>query len=146
MKVKLAGAALVAALAAAATANGAQAPVTATILAAGKIGATTIAVKPGGTELTSYTLAPGGSFGWHRHNAPVAVIVQQGTLTVLDPKINGCAPFKVSKGMSFVEPAGRVHLARNDGKTPAKVYAMYLGLPKGAQSTVASAAPHGCPA
>jgi len=116
----------------------------ATPLAVGAIHATTFHVKTGGAVLETYTVAPGGSFGWHEHNAPVAVIVAQGTLTVRDPSIAKCAPFKVTKGMSFVEPAGHVHLARNDGKTPVKVYAMYLGLPKGAATTVPLSAPAGC--
>jgi quercetin dioxygenase-like cupin family protein len=131
-------------LVAAAAASGAQAPVTAQTLATGAIGATTFHVKAGGSALVQYTVAPGGSFGWHRHNAPVAVIVRQGTLTVLDPDVNKCSPFKVPKGASFVEPAGHVHLARNDGTTPVKVYAMYLGLPKGAATTVPASAPAGC--
>jgi quercetin dioxygenase-like cupin family protein len=146
MTIKLLAAGALAALAAAASAAGAQAPVMATPLAAGTIQATTFHVKTGGAVLDRYTLAPGGSFGWHEHNAPVAVIVQQGTLTVRDPSIAKCAPFKVTKGMAFVEPAGHVHLARNDGATTAKVYAMYLGLPKSAPSTVPASAPAGCTA
>ena len=144
MKVKLIGMVAAAALVAAASAAGAQAPVTATPLAVGNIQATSFHVKSGAAVLETYTVAPGGSFGWHVHNAPVAVIVQQGTLTVRDPTIGKCAPFKVTKGMSFVEPARHVHLARNDGKTTVKVYAMYLGLPKSAPSTVPVAAPAGC--
>ena len=35
--------------------------------------------------LETYTIKPGGSFGWHAHGAPVAVVVTAGTLTVFDP-------------------------------------------------------------
>jgi quercetin dioxygenase-like cupin family protein len=74
------------------------------------------------------------------------VVVTSGTLTVLDPTVGKCSAFKVSKGQAFIEPAGHVHLARNDTKTPVKVYAMYLGLPKGVQANIAGTAPNGCSA
>ena len=93
--------------------------------------ATTIHTKAGAMVLNAITIQPGGSFGWHTHGAPVAVVVKSGTLTVFDPSVGGCKPFKVSKGKAFVEPAGHVHLARNDTKAPVTVYAMYLGLPEG---------------
>jgi quercetin dioxygenase-like cupin family protein len=130
MKIKLLGLAIVAALAAAAPSFGKDAPIFAQALAAGKIQATTIHAQTGTTILESYRVAPGGSFGWHVHGAPVAVVVASGTLTVFDPAVDHCKPFKVSKGLSFVEPANHIHLARNDGKTPALVYALYLGVPK----------------
>ena len=87
---------------------------------------------------------PGGSFGWHTHGAPVAVVVKSGTLTVFDPSVDGCKPFTVSKGKAFVEPAGHVHLARNDTKAPVTVYAMYLGLPKAQAANAPAAEPDGC--
>ena len=67
-----------------------------------------------------------------------------GTLTVFDPTVAGCAPVKVSKGQSFVEPADHVHLARNDGKTPVTVYALYLGLPKPSAANSVATEPAGC--
>jgi quercetin dioxygenase-like cupin family protein len=130
MKIKLLGLAIVAALAAAAPSFSTGLPIVAKVIAAGKIRATTIQAQTGTTILESYRLAPGGSFGWHVHGAPVAVVVASGTLTVFDPAVYNCRPFKVSKGSSFVEPANHIHLARNDGKTPALVYALYLGVPK----------------
>jgi len=96
--------------------------------------------------LDRITIAPGGSFGWHTHGSPVAVIVAAGTLTVFDPAVANCAPFKVSKGQSFVEPANHVHLARNDTKTPVRVYAMFMGLSKPALATKPATAPAGCSA
>ena len=148
MKVKLLGLAVVAvaALAAAAPSFGKDAPIVAKAIAVGKIQATTIHAQTGTTILESYRVAPGGSFGWHVHGAPVAVVVASGTLTVFDPKVGNCKPFKVSKGMSFVEPANHIHLARNDGKTPALVYALYLGVPKAADVVHNESAPAGCDA
>jgi quercetin dioxygenase-like cupin family protein len=94
--------------------------------------------------LTSIRVAPGGSFGWHEHGSPVAVVVTGGTLTVFDPAVANCTPFKVSKGQSFVEPANHVHLARNDTKTPVTLYALYLGVPKTAQANFGVSEPAGC--
>jgi quercetin dioxygenase-like cupin family protein len=135
---------VVAALAAAAPSFGEGVPVVARVVAVGKMQATTIQAQTGTTILESYRVAPGGSFGWHVHGAPVAVVVVSGTLTVFDPAVDDCKPFKVSKGLSFVEPANHIHLARNDGKTPALVYALYLGVPKAADVVRSEPAPAGC--
>ena len=135
----------VAALATAATSFGAAPPIVAQPRAVGTIASPiTVKVKPGAMVVESITIKPGGSFGWHTHGAPVAVVVTAGTLTVFDPSINNCAPFKVSKGKAFIEPANHLHLARNDGSTPATVYATYLGVPKGAPANKPGAQPAGC--
>lgn len=146
MKIKLCGLALVATLFATASGIAAGNPIVAKPLGVGQMRATTIHAKSGAMILDSIKIAPGGSFGWHTHGAAVAVVVTAGTLTVFDPDVAKCAPFKVSKGQAFIEPAGHVHLARNDGTTAVKVYAMYLGLPKGAQANIAGTAPTGCSA
>jgi len=146
MKIKLLVLTVGCALAAAAPSFGKGLPIVATTIAAGKMQATTIHAQTGTTILESYRIAPGGSFGWHAHGAPVAVIVASGTLTVFDPAVGNCKPFKVSKGMSFVEPANHIHLARNDGKRPALVYAFYLGVPKITDVVYAKSAPAACSA
>ena len=144
MNVKLLGLALVVALATAAPSLGSGTPIVAKAVAVGTMQATTVHAQTGSMILESFRIAPGGSFGWHKHGAAVAVIVTGGTLTVFDPTVASCAPFKVSKGQSFVEPANHVHLARNDGKTPVTVYALYLGVPKTAEANHAMTAPPGC--
>jgi quercetin dioxygenase-like cupin family protein len=65
---------------------------------------------------------------------------------VFDPQVGNCAPFRVSKGQSFVEPANHVHLARNDGKKPVTLYAMFLGVPKPSLGQVPASQPAGCSA
>ena len=144
MKTKVLGLVLLAALVAAASSLATGQPVVARALAVGKMQATTIHATSGSMILETYTVKPGGSFGWHAHGAPVAVIVTGGTLTVFDPSVNACAPFKVSKGQSFVEPANHVHLARNDGTRPATVYALYLGVPTSSHAYIQKAEPAGC--
>ena len=152
-------AALVAAVSGAAAAGGFQAfvtdfprgvsggdlPIVAKALAFGTIASPmTVHVKPGAMIVESFTVAPGGNFGWHVHGSPVAVVVASGTLTVFDPTIDHCAPFKVSKGQAFIEPANHLHLARNDGSKPATVYATYLGVPKVANANQAGRQPATC--
>ena len=146
MKRTFLGLALVTTLAAAAPSIAAAPPIVATPLAVGAMHATTIKAQTGSAILESIVIAPGGSFGWHKHGAPVAVVVAKGTLTVLDPTVGNCTPFKVSKGQSFVEPANHVHLARNDTHSPVQVYAFYLGVRKVAQANVGVSTPQGCSA
>ena len=146
MKTKVLGLALLCALLAASSSLATGQPIIAKALAVGKMKATTIHASSGSMILETYTIKPGGSFGWHVHGAPVAVVVTAGTLTVFDPKVNACAPFKVGKGQSFVEPANHVHLARNDGTRPATVYALYLGVPKPSDGYIQTARPAGCTA
>jgi quercetin dioxygenase-like cupin family protein len=144
MKRTILGLALVTGLAAAAPSVAGAPPIVATPLAVGQMQATTIKAQTGTAILTSITIAPGGSFGWHTHGAPVAVVVAKGTLTVFDPAVGNCKPFKVSKGQSFVEPANHVHLARNDTATPVQVYAMYLGVRETNQANLPATEPDGC--
>ena len=144
MKVKLLGLLLLVALALATAATAAAPPIMAKPIAIGTMQAMTIHAQSGAAILDQITIQPGGNFGWHVHGAPVAVVVTGGTLTVFDPKVQGCEPFKVSKGQSFVEPANHVHLARNDTSKPVTLYALYLGAPKGAAIDVAKPEPAGC--
>jgi quercetin dioxygenase-like cupin family protein len=146
MKITGIAVALVGALAFAAPSFGGAggAPIVASPIAVGKMKATTIHATTGSMILESIKIAPGGSFGWHTHNSAVAVVVTGGTLTVFDPTVGGCKPFKVSKGQSFVEPANHVHLARNDTKARVTLYAMYLGVSDPAKANFTVASPAGC--
>jgi quercetin dioxygenase-like cupin family protein len=146
MKLALLALVLVAGLAGAASSFGGGVPITAQALAVGKMQATQIDARTGSVVLDRISIQPGGNFGWHTHPAPVAVVVMRGTVTVFDPTVNGCKAFTATKGQSFVEPANHVHLARNDGKTPVLLYAMYLGLPKAQLANVAAARPASCSA
>ena len=146
MKVKLPVLLLVCGLATAAASSAAAPPIIAKSIAVGAMKATTIHAQTGSMILDSITIEPGGNFGWHTHGAPVAVVVTGGTLTVFDPNVDGCKPFKVSKGQSFVEPANHVHLARNDGTTRVTLYALYLGIPKPSLANVPATEPQGCSA
>lgn len=145
MKATLVIATIAAVLVAAAAAVAAKPPIFAQARAVGTIrNPMTLQLKPGAMVLDTITIQPGGSFGWHTHGSPVAVVITSGTLTVFDPSIGSCAPFKVSKGQAFVEPTNHMHLARNDTDRPVTLYAMYLGVPKGVQPNRPAAQPSGC--
>jgi quercetin dioxygenase-like cupin family protein len=145
MKLTLITAAALAALAVAAAAVAGKPLIFAQAQAVGSIkNPMTLKIKPGSMVLDTITVKPGGSFGWHQHGSPVAVVIASGTLTVLDRSIGNCAPFKVSKGQAFIEPPNHAHLARNEGTKPVTMYAMFLGIPKGAQANRAAARPTGC--
>jgi quercetin dioxygenase-like cupin family protein len=75
---------------------------------------------------TSITVAPGGTFGWHTHPGPVLVAVASGTLSLYEPHHHGCAKRRVGAGEAFIEDGGHVHLARNEGSEPVRIYATFL--------------------
>jgi quercetin dioxygenase-like cupin family protein len=145
MKLRLLGCALAGALLAAVPALGASPPIVAKAVALGTIKAPfTLKTKPGSMIVDSITVNPGGSFGWHTHGSPVAVVITSGTLTVYDNTVANCAPTHVSKGQSFFEPANHLHMARNETAKPVTLYAVYLGVPKGAPPNAPGKAPAGC--
>jgi quercetin dioxygenase-like cupin family protein len=147
MKATLVIAVAAAALVAAAVALAAKPPIFAQARAVGTIKTPmTLEVRPGALVLDTITIQPGGNFGWHTHGSPVAVVITKGTLTVFDPSVANCAPFTVSKGQSFIEPANHIHLARNDTRKVVTLYAMYLGVPKGAMPNKPGTQPSGCSA
>jgi quercetin dioxygenase-like cupin family protein len=145
MKIKLLGLVVLGVLIAAAPSLSASPPIIAKALAVGTIKAPfTVNAKAGAMIVEAITVKPGGNFGWHTHGSAVAVVMTGGTLTVYDPTVAKCAPQRVSKGQSFIEPANHLHMARNEGTKPATLYAFYLGLPSGVQPNRPGTAPAGC--
>jgi quercetin dioxygenase-like cupin family protein len=145
MKLRLLGCAIFGALLTAAPSLGAAPPIVAKALGLGTIkSGYTIAVKPGAMIVDKITIAPGGDFGWHTHGSPVAVTITSGTLTVFDKTVANCVPFHVSKGQSFFEPANHLHRAVNLTSKPVTLYAIYLGVPKGAAPNAPGTQPAGC--
>lgn len=135
------------ALTAATASLGASPPIIGTPLGVGQMAKPfTIDAKAGSMVVEQITIKPGGDFGWHTHGSAVAVVITQGTLTVYDKTVDNCTPFKVGKGKSFIEPANHVHRAKNEGTQTVKLYAVYLGLPKGAPPNKPAETPAGCAA
>jgi quercetin dioxygenase-like cupin family protein len=150
MKTKLLGTIVLAGatlgvLVAAAPTFSASPPIIARALAVGTMKAPfTVTAQAGATIVEAITVKPGGSFGWHTHGSAVAVVIKSGTLTVYDPTVAKCAATHVSAGQSFIEPANHLHMARNETTKPVMLYALYLGVPKGALPNKPGTAPAGC--
>ncbi|MCW2654084.1 MAG: hypothetical protein QOE41_710 [Mycobacterium sp.] len=76
------------------------------------------------------TIAPGGSTGWHWHNARLYGVIKEGTLThnMADCSVDGV----YATGDGIVEPSGpdHVHIGRNLGSTPLVMQVLYV-LPAG---------------
>ena len=92
--------------------------------------------------VVKFTIAPGGYFGWHRHGGPVWVVVQEGSLTLYDPDVAGCAR-TYTPGSVFLDSGDHVHNARNEGTVPVVVYGTFM-LPEGAALRVDAPDPGIC--
>lgn len=68
-------------------------------------------------------LAPGASAGRHTHPGEEISYVSEGEGEIL---MEGKAPLKVKPGDGFVIPGGTKHDARNTGKQPLKLVAVYV--------------------
>ena len=101
--------------------------------------------KPGDVVVAKAIVPPGASFGWHSHRAPVVAVVKSGTLSLYDSADPTCTAQRFSAGHGFVEQAGHVHLARNEGRRPVVVLVTYLGLEHGVSPDVPAASPGNCP-
>ena len=82
-------------------------------------------------------IAPGGNTGWHSHPGISFVMVQSGTLTIYQDDFTSAV---YPAGTGFVEEAGDVHIAVNEGDTNLELAVFYL-LPKGAPRRIDEPAP-----
>ena len=100
-------------------------------------------VAPGsGVQTVEVTVPPGFDFGWHHHNSFVVVSVTQGSLTLID---TACERQQVAAGEGFLEEAGVVHRALNEGSADAVIVGTYLGVPADQSPDAMEPAPSGCP-
>ena len=94
-----------------------------------KVKAAGIKIRTLGPRLvlvTSITVDPGGTFGWHSHPGPVLVTVNKGTLTLYRAHGSDCVKSAFGPGDAFVEPGADVHLGRNEGSEPTVLNAIFL--------------------
>ena len=90
------------------------------------------------------TIQPGGTLGWHSHPGLSFVIVKSGTATFYDGDDPSCTPHVIQAGSSAFEPAGHVHIVRNEGSVPLVNVVMQL-VPTGAPRLISQPSPGNCP-
>ena len=90
------------------------------------------------------TIAPGGTFGWHRHPGPSLVIVKSGTATFYLANDPTCTPHVVPAGSGFVDQGHDVHIVRNEGSVDLVTVVVSL-VPAGFERRIDEPNPGTCP-
>src|SRR4030095_13786466 len=73
-------------------------------------------IDPFDLYIVEVTIQPGGYLGWHSHPGLSFVVVKSGTATFYEA--DDCIPQVIPAGGTLFEPAGDVHLVRNEGNVP----------------------------
>jgi quercetin dioxygenase-like cupin family protein len=116
------------------------------INAKAKIGEWKAKIKTKGVSdlhIVQVTIQPGGTIGWHSHPGLSFVIVKSGTATVYDGDDPSCTPHVLPTGSSLFEPAGDVHIVRNEGDVPLVNVVVQL-VPNGAPRLISEPDPGNC--
>lgn len=99
--------------------------------------------KPTDIALVRATLEPGGSTGWHTHPGPSMVLVEEGVMTVREPRRGRCLTETVSAGNAFEHPDGP-HNFINNGTVQVVFYVTYFVAAGAAPLLNDAPAPHAC--
>ena len=94
--------------------------------------------------VTENRVKPGGHFGWHSHPGPSLVIVKSGTSTFYSGDDPTCTPDVHPAGTAYVDPGGKVHIARNEGTEDLVLIVTRL-VPAGATPRIDQSNPGNCP-
>lgn len=89
------------------------------------------------------TIQPGGTLGWHLHLGPSFVIVKSGTASFYEADDPTCTAHALPAGSTLFEPAGDVHIVRNEGDVPLVNVVVQL-LPTGAPRLISVPSPGNC--
>jgi quercetin dioxygenase-like cupin family protein len=89
---------------------------------------------PRDATVLQVTQGVGGHSGWHAHPGPAIVIVKSGEVTIQQAK--DCSSRTYTAGQVAIEPAGRVHIARNTGTTTLELWITFLDVPVGAPNRI----------
>ncbi len=95
-------------------------------------------------HVVQVTIQPGQALSWHSHLGPSFVTVKSGTATFYEGDDPTCTPQVVPAGSSLFEPAGDVHIVRNEGSEPLVNVVVQL-LPHGAPRLIPEPSPGNCP-
>jgi quercetin dioxygenase-like cupin family protein len=96
-------------------------------------------------HVTQVTVQPGGTSGWHSHRGPSLGIVKSGTATFYFGDDPTCTPHVIQAGSSFFEPAGRVHILRNEDPPETLVNVVVQLVPSGTLRRIDEPDPGNCP-
>lgn len=141
----LAAATALAVSGAGALASSGPAGTTGSVLATGDLGAALTIREPGRSTVTvvSLRIAPGGNGGWHSHVGASLMTVTGGTATLYEDDSGSCTVRRYGKGSSFLEHPGRVHVVRNEGRTPVTLNAVLVA-PRGTSPGTEQPVPADC--
>ena len=95
-------------------------------------------------HVVEVTIQPGGTLGWHSHLGPSFVIIKSGSATFYQADDPICTPHVIPAGSSLFEPAGHVHLVRNEGSVPLVNLVIQL-IPSGTTRLISEPNPGYCP-
>ena len=98
-----------------------------------------------GVVIARYTIAPGGTTGWHSHPGKVVVAIQSGELTLYRDVDGTCRTKTVGPGEGFVAIPSVVHVARNEGSEPVVFGAVLFRIPASAVTRIDHPDPGVCP-
>jgi quercetin dioxygenase-like cupin family protein len=90
------------------------------------------------------TIQPGGWLGWHSHPGLSFVVVKSGTASFYEADDPTCTPVRIGTLGTFFEPAGDVHMVRNEEAVPLVNLVIQL-TPRGAPRATGEPGPD-CPA
>ncbi len=94
--------------------------------------------------VTTITVDPYGSSGWHSHPGGVIAVIQAGEVTFHASVGNHCEVTTYKAGEAFIERPGEVGIAVA-GSNGATVYATFPGVPVGGSTRIDQPDPHTCP-
>ncbi|TFV66426.1 hypothetical protein E4P40_25420 [Blastococcus sp. CT_GayMR20] len=103
--------------------------------------------EPTDLALVSATLAKRGETGWHEHAAWSLVVVESGTMTLVQPRQGGrggCREDTYSTGMAFAHPSGVHNLVNGSDTEEVKFFVTYFLPEADVPTPVAAATPWGC--
>jgi quercetin dioxygenase-like cupin family protein len=94
-------------------------------------------------HVVEVTIQPGGWLGWHSHPGLSFVVVKSGTASFYEADDPTCTPLTIPAGGTFFEPAGDVHMVRNEGSVPLVNVVIQL-VPTGAPRAIGEPDPGNC--
>jgi quercetin dioxygenase-like cupin family protein len=95
-------------------------------------------------HLTEITIPAFGNGGWHSHPGPSFIIVKSGTMKFYEGADPTCTAQVVPSGSGIFEPAGDVHIVRNETSEPLVIDVVQL-LASGAPRRIDEPSPGNCP-